>query len=400
MLESKFLKDLKKSQGERTIIGFNMAPEVADDNWFSTGSKMLDMQMNGGKLNLGGVPGGKISVFAGPKTCGKTYFASQVIKDFLEKEPLGIALYYDTEEAMTPARLFNSGISKENIERCIIVPIVTQEELWLKVAEAYRNIETENVRIMIVVDSVGGLSSQAAFNDIEIGNIPKASMGREQKMNKEIAKYIMHKANSGNHGPCILISHVYKDLNAPNPKYATNVISGGEGIGYFNSNTVIFTRSKYKEEKDSSIHEVNGILVRSIITKSRLAREETITQSLIHFNRGVIPYFGFVSMLEQAGFLWKAGNKYQLDGPNPDYVKNSKKPNERYPGLGPTYWAKELNANASLIQEPLKKLEPWTIKQFAIGKLSMSTNDESLEVPESTLDFSRVDEDEISSTGK
>jgi hypothetical protein len=171
---------------------------------------------------------------------------------------------------------------------------------------------------------------------------------------------------------------VYKDNNSPNPKYAGNVMSGGEGLYYFNSNLVEFSRRKSKDDKvqKTTIHDVNGILVTSKLVKSRFAREETKVISLIHFNLGVLPTYGIVSMAEQAGIVHKKGFKFvsPLWG-------------EKAHGL------REINADQSLVRSLFPELQKWTIAQFGLGKMSLSLADPLVQV-DKKIDFEDIREEE------
>jgi len=377
--ESKLIKDLRKTLKDEVSIGFDDILTVKE--WYSTGSKMLDMQLNGGYLNKGGIPAGKLTVFAGLRTCGKTYFAIQAAIDFLNKKENGYVYYFDSERNISFETFLNAGLDESKVNRVVIIPVNTYEKFRTKMVKIFDFSKEHNIDGFLILDSVGGLITEKAYIEAHaesdkngISDI-KVAMGRPQQTIKELTKIAIHDGGTLR-WPMIFIAHVYKDTNAPNPKYAGNIVSGGEGIGYFNSTLVEFSRSKSKDEKieNKTIHDINGILVRSKLTKSRLAREETIVHSLIHFNYGVVPYYGFVSMLEQAGWIKKEGTKYIInDG---------------------KYSIRELNKNDELLKPLLEQLQNWTIAQFGLGKMSLNTNLDDFIKPETTLDFEDINEDE------
>lgn len=381
--ESKFMTEMKKKMGEKSSIGFE--DSLITDTWYSTGSKMLDIQLNGGRINLGGIAGNKLTVFAGPKSCGKTYFAIQVAKDFLRQNPNGILNYFDSERNVSHVTFKNSGFTDDEIERVIFTPVFTQEEYRTKMVQAYLLAIEEKIKMMTILDSVGGLIPQKEIDEASanpnkdgIADV-KAAVGRPQQTNKSIAKMVKEYSFEVN-APAIFISHIYSSMGL----FASNIVSGGEGILYLNSNCVEFSRSQSKDAsvENKTIHDINGIIVTAKLLKSRFARELTKTKSLIHFNYGVLPYYGFISMLEQANLIKKTGNRYLIE-----QDKNGE-------WIGKAYWPKELNSNIDLIKPLIDKLEPWTIRQFGLGKMSMSTEMDEDYNNLTKIDFEAISEDE------
>ena len=64
-----------------------------------TGSYILNAAMSGSLY--GGVPNNKITAFAGESATGKTFFVLGVLKKFLDDNPDGGVIYFDTEAAVT-----------------------------------------------------------------------------------------------------------------------------------------------------------------------------------------------------------------------------------------------------------------------------------------------------------
>ena len=57
---------------------------------------------------FGGVSGNKITAIAGESSTGKTFFSLAVVKNFLESNPDGYCLYFDTEAAVNKITLRKS----------------------------------------------------------------------------------------------------------------------------------------------------------------------------------------------------------------------------------------------------------------------------------------------------
>ena len=54
--------------------------------------------------------GNKITAIAGESSTGKTYFALAVVKNFLEQNPTGGVVYFDTESAITKSLLTDRAV--------------------------------------------------------------------------------------------------------------------------------------------------------------------------------------------------------------------------------------------------------------------------------------------------
>jgi len=361
--ESKFLLDLKKDFGDKATIGFENTFNIKDSDWYSTGSLMLDIQLNGGKINTGGVPSGKITVFAGGESSGKTFIAVNVIKDFILKNPdNGYAIYFDSESNVSADTFINAGIPEEVISHILIKRVITLEEFRTNVVQAYKKSIESNIKLLVILDSLGGLITQKELTEASadpnkegIAEV-KATVGRPQQTIKQTMKIIEHYAGQVN-SPVIIIAHVYADIGS---LFGGTTIAGGSGLKYFNSNCVEFSRAQSKEV-DDTIHAINGIIVTSKLVKSRFARELTKVKSFINFNTGIQYYYGLVSLLEAAELIQKTGNRYFIEKDNTGNFTGKK------------YWTKELYSNIDLLLPFLSELEQWTIHNFAIGKLSLST---------------------------
>ena len=117
-----FLKDIvKEIGGEYT----QLASEIDDlETYVDTGSYIFNGLVSGSVF--GGVSGNKITAIAGESSTGKTFFSLAVVKNFLDSNPDGYCLYFDTEgSAITKSLIESRGI---DTSRLIVVNVVTIEE--------------------------------------------------------------------------------------------------------------------------------------------------------------------------------------------------------------------------------------------------------------------------------
>jgi RecA/RadA recombinase len=68
------------------------------EQYVDTGSYIFNGLVSGSIF--GGVSGNKITAIAGESSTGKTFFSLAVVKNFLDSNPDGYCLYFDTEAAV------------------------------------------------------------------------------------------------------------------------------------------------------------------------------------------------------------------------------------------------------------------------------------------------------------
>ena len=116
-----FLKEIVKEIGDDFT---QLASDIDETEVFiDTGSYIFNGLISGSIF--GGVSNNKITAIAGESSTGKTYFSLAVVKNFLDTNPDGYCLYFDTEAAITKGLLASRGIDQN---RLVVVNVVTVEE--------------------------------------------------------------------------------------------------------------------------------------------------------------------------------------------------------------------------------------------------------------------------------
>ena len=107
-----FLKDVTKG-----LDNTNLLSEGGNSSEYSgtidTGSYILNAAISGSIY--GGVPNNKITAFAGESATGKTFFVLGVLKRFLDDNPTGGVIYFDTEAAVTKDMMETRGIDTKRV---------------------------------------------------------------------------------------------------------------------------------------------------------------------------------------------------------------------------------------------------------------------------------------------
>ena len=163
------LKDILKASGNKYgKIAIEGLDGSDTQSYISTGSYSFNALVSGSLY--GGLPDNKIVALAGEQATGKTYFALNVVREFLNAGENSMVLYFDSEQAITSEMLDSRGIDRQ---RVAVLPVATVEEFRHQCISAIdKYLETDEAkrpRMMIVLDSLGMLSTEKEMNDTAEG---------------------------------------------------------------------------------------------------------------------------------------------------------------------------------------------------------------------------------------
>jgi len=296
-----FLKEIVKEIGDDFT---KLASDIDEtETYVDTGSYIFNALVSGSIF--GGVSGNKITAIAGESSTGKTFFSLAVVKNFLDSNPDGYCLYFDTEAAINKSLIESRGI---DTSRFVVVNVVTIEEFRgkaLKAVDLYLKKPLEERKpCMFVLDSLGMLSTEKeitdALNDKQVRDMTKSQLV------KGAFRMLTLKLGQAN-VPLIVTNHTYDVIGAYVP---TKEMGGGSGLKYAASTIIYLSK---KKEKDGT--EVVGNLIKAKTAKSRLSKEnKDVTVRLYYDERGLDRYYGLLELGEIGG-LWKnVAGRYEIDG--------------------------------------------------------------------------------------
>ena len=332
-----FLKDIvKEIGGEYT----QLASDIDEtEKYVDTGSYIFNALVSGSIF--GGVSGNKITAIAGESSTGKTFFSLAVVKNFLDSNPDGYCLYFDTEAAITKSLVESRGI---DTSRLVVVNVVTIEEFRgkaLKAVDLYlKKPEGERKPCMFVLDSLGMLSTEKeitdALNDKQVRDMTKSQLV------KGAFRMLTLKLGQAN-VPLLVTNHTYDVIGAYVP---TKEMGGGSGLKYAASTIIYLSK---KKEKDGT--EVVGNIIKAKTAKSRLSKEnKDVEIRLFYDERGLDRYYGLLELGEIGG-LWKnVAGRYEIDGKK-IYAKQILKEPEEY-----------------FTEEVMQQLDEIARKEFSYGE--------------------------------
>ena len=295
-----FLKDIiKEIGGEYT----QLASDIDEtETYVDTGSYIFNALVSGSIF--GGVSGNKITAIAGETSTGKTFFSLAVVKNFLDNNPTGYCLYFDTEAAITKSLLESRGV---DTNRLVVVNVVTVEEFrtkTLKAVDIYlKKKEDERNPCMFVLDSLGMLSTNKEINDA-LAEKDTRDMTKAQLI-KGAFRMLTLKLGQAKI-PMLVTNHTYESMSL----YGGKQMSGGSGLQYAASTIIYLSKSK---EKDGT--EVIGNIIKAKTHKSRLSKENQQVEIRLYYDeRGLDRHYGLLELGELGG-MWKRNmGRYEFDG--------------------------------------------------------------------------------------
>ena len=332
-----FLKEIVKEIGDDYT---RLAADIDDtEQYVDTGSYIFNGLVSGSIF--GGVSGNKITAIAGESSTGKTFFSLAVVKNFLDSNPDGYCLYFDTEAAVNKSLLADRGI---DLNRVVVLNVVTIEQFRsqaLKAVDIYLKKKEEDRRpCMFVLDSLGMLSTEKeitdALNDKQVRDMTKSQLV------KGAFRMLTLKLGQANI-PMIVTNHTYDVIGAYVP---TKEMGGGSGLKYAASTIIYLSK---KKEKDGT--EIVGNIIKAKTAKSRLSKEnKDVSVRLYYDDRGLDRYFGLLELGELGG-LWKnVAGRYEMNGKK--------------------VYAKEIykNPDKYFTEEVLQQLDDVAKKEFSYGE--------------------------------
>ena len=295
-----FLKEIVKEIGNDFT---KIASEIDEtEKFIDTGSYIFNGLVSGSIY--GGMSNNKITAIAGESSTAKTYFSLAVVKNFLDTNPDGYCLYFDTEAAVTKGLLESRGI---DTTRLVVVNVVTVEEFRgkaLKAVDIYlKKDEDERKPVMFVLDSLGMLSTEKeirdALDDKQVRDMTKSQLV------KGAFRMLTLKLGQANI-PLIATNHTYDVIGSYVP---TKEMGGGSGLKYAASTIIYLTKKKEKDQK-----EVIGNIIKAKTHKSRLSKENREVNIRLYYDeRGLDRYYGLLELGELGG-LWKnVAGRYQIN---------------------------------------------------------------------------------------
>ena len=273
------------------------AGDITD--YVDTGSYIVNALVSGSLF--GGLPSNKVTALAGESSTGKTFFALSVVRNFLDANPTGGVIYFETESAISRDMIESRGIDSN---RMIIMPVATIEEFRTqacRILDKYmKEPKDERVPMMFVLDSLGMLSTNKEMEDV--ANDKQVRDMTKSQLIKGAFRVLTLKLGQAQ-VPMIVTNHTYDVIGSYVP---TKEMGGGTGLKYAASTIIYLSKSKERDSKK----EVVGNIIKCEAKKSRLTIEGSKVATRLFFDeRGLDKYYGLLELGIEHGVFGKNGNR-------------------------------------------------------------------------------------------
>ena len=276
-------------------------------------------------------------------------------KHFLDQNPDGGVIYFESESAITKKMVEDRGIDSK---RMVILPVATVQEFRtqaLKVLDTYTQTEESKRKPMFMcLDSLGMLSTTKEVEDTADGKetrdmtraqVLKAAFRTRDMTRAQVLKAAFRvltlklgKAKI----PMVVTNHTYDVVGSYIPM---KEMGGGSGLKYAASSIIYLSK-----KKDKVGTEVVGNIIHCKNQKSRLTKENSMVDVKLTYTKGLDKYYGLLPLAEKYDIFKKVSTKYEL----PD---------------GRKVFGKSINDDPKtyFTEEVMSKLEDAAQKEFSYG---------------------------------
>jgi RecA/RadA recombinase len=247
--------------------------EIKERKFIDTGVYLLNAALSARMLN-GGIEYGKIFTVAGDSGTGKTFIALSVAKN-AQRSGMGV-IYIDTEYSINMEDLPKYGIDNDP-EKFKLIRGNKVEDINILLTQLLDSLKDEKIKngnidpFLIVLDSVGQMSSNKEKEDLISGNI-KVDMTRAKSL---AALFRSINTDLGFLDiPMVVCNHVYLEQGN---MYPQQILKGGKALVYSSSVIGMMSKAKLKVgEEDEMDLGASGIVVTFKTAKNRLAKPKQI----------------------------------------------------------------------------------------------------------------------------
>jgi len=314
---SDFLKTIIKNSGNEYAGIASEGIEGSDVTGFiDTGSHVFNALLSGSLY--GGIPNNKIMALAGESATGKTYFALGMCKKFLDDNPDGVILYFDTEQAITSDMVKDRGMDPARVAIFPVATVETFRHQAISIVDKY--IETKDSKpVFVVLDSLGMLSTEKEMNDTAEGKSTR-DMTRAQVIKATFRVLTLKLGKAGI--PLIMTNHTYDVVGAYVPM---KEMGGGSGLKYAASTIVYLSKKKDKDGTD-----IVGNIIKCKLFKGRFTKENKVVEVQLNYDTGLNPYYGLVPLAVKYDIFKKVSTRIELPDGKTAFEKSINNEPQKY----------------------------------------------------------------------
>jgi len=267
-------------------------------DWISTGSTMLDIAIS--NRPNGGVAVGKITELNGLEGSGKSLIGSHLLASTQRKD--GIAVYIDTESAVSPEFLEAIGI---DTTKMLYVHLETVEEVFETIETIVTKIrESDKDRLVtILVDSLAAATTKVELEaDFEKDGWATSKAIIISKAMRKITQMIGRQKIA-----LVFTNQLRQKLGVMFGDPWTT--SGGKALPFHASIRVrLKNTGQIKDTKKNTV----GIKMKAQVIKNRLGPPMRVAEFPLYFDTGIDDYGSWLSVMKDHKIVKVAGAWYTL----------------------------------------------------------------------------------------
>ena len=298
VIASELNKQFKSHKVAYFLDGVDQTPTDVTD-WISTGSTILDLAVS--NKPDGGLAAGRITEINGLEGSGKSLIGAHALASTQKKG--GLAVYIDTESAVSSEFLQAIGIDTENM---LYVHLETVEEIFDTIETIVAKIrESDKDKLVtILVDSLAAASTKVEMDsDFDKDGWATAKAIVISKAMRKITQLIARQK------VCLIFTNQLRQKLGVmfGDPWTT---SGGKALPFHSSTRIRLKNvGQIKDAKKNTI----GIKIRAQVIKNRLGPPLRSADFSLYFDKGIDDFGSWLEVLKGHKLIKQAGAWYPLE---------------------------------------------------------------------------------------
>ena len=298
VIASELNKQFKSHKVAYFLDGVDQTPTDVTD-WISTGSTILDLAVS--NKPDGGLAAGRITEINGLEGSGKSLIGAHALAATQKKG--GLAVYIDTESAVSSEFLQAIGIDTENM---LYVHLETVEEIFDTIETIVAKIrESDKDKLVtILVDSLAAASTKVEMDaDFDKDGWATAKAIVISKAMRKITQLIARQR------VCLIFTNQLRQKLGVmfGDPWTT---SGGKALPFHSSTRIRLKNvGQIKDAKKNTI----GIKIRAQVIKNRLGPPLRSADFSLYFDKGIDDFGSWLEVLKGHKLIKQAGAWYTLE---------------------------------------------------------------------------------------
>ena len=298
VIASELNKQFKSHKVAYFLDGVDQTPTDVTD-WISTGSTILDLAVS--NKPDGGLAAGRITEINGLEGSGKSLIGAHALAATQKKG--GLAVYIDTESAVSSEFLQAIGIDTENM---LYVHLETVEEIFDTIETIVAKIrESDKDKLVtILVDSLAAASTKVEMDsDFDKDGWATAKAIVISKAMRKITQLIARQK------VCLIFTNQLRQKLGVmfGDPWTT---SGGKALPFHSSTRIRLKNvGQIKDTKKNTI----GIKIRAQVIKNRLGPPLRSADFSLYFDKGIDDFGSWLEVLKGHKLIKQAGAWYTLE---------------------------------------------------------------------------------------